>query len=479
MRMRGTILFVEPPKEYWFLMGDYRPPPMQLLQLAAYVERELPDVQIEIVDCQAEGLDVPALRNRIARIGPDLVAVSGNMTCNAYVVARAVQVAKEVDPGIMTIVGGQHYSFLADESLRGIPEIDVIVRQEGEASLVEILRSRFDGRDLGAIEGISFRHDGRIVHASDRRFLPDLDGLPYPAYHLVEPLLDRYHFRMMTGSKARFFVVEGSRGCHYNCSFCTQCAHWKHTWRTKSAGRIADELEHLHERFGGGESFFWLADDNFMLAHRGKAFCDAMDRRSIREGTSWFVQARADDIVKMRDIVPRLRDVACRWILLGVEHNSETILGDLGKASPASMAKEAVRTLKEADIFTQATFIIGSRKETARSIEALREFVVDIRPDLPIFMCLTPFPGTRTYLEADANGWIEDRNWSHYDMVHAIMPTETLSRKEVQEELHACYRSFFVSALRGLRGLVSPNRLKRRMYGHVLKNRVLRELRGL
>ena len=474
--MERTVLLAEPPKQLWFVMGDYLPPPMQLLQLGAYVEREMPEVRLEIVDCQAEGLNHEGLKRRIAQVSPDVVAISGNMTCNAYTVARAAQVAKEVDPDIRTVVGGQHYSFLADDSLRSIPEIDFIVRHEGELTFVELLHSLFDGHDLGRIQGLSSRHNGEVLHAPDRPFLANLDELPYPAYHLVEPLLNRYHFRMMTGPDVHYFVIEGSRGCQYNCSFCTQCVHWRHTWRTKSAKRLADEFQYLQERYGGGESFFWLADDNFMLAHRGPDFCAEMDRPSLRRDASWFVQARADDIAKMESVVPRLRQVGCAWILLGVEHNSDTILHDLGKQSSAATAKKAVGILNRSDILSQAMFILGSPKESAKSAEALREFVIDLNPGIPIFGCLTPFPGTRMYQEAEKRGWIEDRNWSHYDMIHAIMPTENLSRREVQEELYACYRQFFGSLPRGLRGLLSRNRLKRGAYRRFMMKRIIRDV---
>lgn len=88
-------------------------------------------------------------------------------------------------------------------------------------------------------------------------------------------------------------------------------------------------------------------------------------------------------------------------------------------------------------------FIIGSRKDTPQSIEKLRIFTDGLDPDFVIFCILTPFPRTELFEEARRKGWIEDYNWSHYDMVHAVMPTETLSRKEVQEELYECYRHFY------------------------------------
>lgn len=118
-------------------------------------------------------------------------------------------------------------------------------------------------------------------------------------------------------------------------------------------------------------------------------------------------------------------------------------------------------------------FIIGARKDTAESIAKIREFANELDPDFAIFSILTPFPGTRIYEEARRNGWIEDHNWAHYDMVHAIMPTETLSRMEVQKELYMCYRSFYGSWNRRLKGLFSTNKLLRRAYRHMTAKGIL------
>jgi anaerobic magnesium-protoporphyrin IX monomethyl ester cyclase len=167
------------------------------------------------------------------------------------------------------------------------------------------------------------------------------------------------------------------------------------------------------------------------------------------------------------------------WLLLGVESNSENTLKNFKKETKPEDAKAAVKLLKENGIFSQATCIIGERKDSAESIANLREFVNDLDPDLAIFMILTPYPGTDLFEEAKRNGWIEERNWANYDMTHAIMPTETLSRKEVQEELYKCYRSFFGSWSRRLLGIFSDNKIKRRTYRYMAGQNVIRQLKSL
>ena len=133
--MKSSLLFVEPPRNFWFVMGEYLPPPSSLLMLAAYVERELPDVDIDIVDCQADRLDWKGLERYIESAEPSMVLTSG-FTTNAYSCARTCEIAKTVNEDIVTIVGGIHFSFTPEESLRNYPEIDYIVRgKENEQSL--------------------------------------------------------------------------------------------------------------------------------------------------------------------------------------------------------------------------------------------------------------------------------------------------------------------------------------------------------
>jgi len=342
---------------------------------------------------------------------------------------------------------------------------------------VELIKTLRKGGNLAKVKGLSFRHNGNIVHAHRRELIQNLDTLPYPAYHLIEKNIARYHFSMMAGKNTSYMILEGSRGCDHKCTFCTQWKHWNGIWRKKSAKRIADEMQYLNETFGG--QFLWLTDDNFGYKKRAKELWQELKNRKFTEDISWFFQARTDDIAKNPDMVAKLRDVGNNWILIGIENNSPAILKEYRKGINVNDASKALKILKKNDIFSQSMFIIGSRKDSSESIERLRQFSLELDTELAIYTVLTPYPGTEVYENAIENGWIQDTNYAHYDMVHAIMPTETLSRQEVQEELFRCYKGFYGSIKRNIAGFFSKNKIKRRAYRHMAGKSLLKRLRYL
>jgi len=471
------VLFVEPPKDIWFVMGEYLPPPYGIIQLAAYLEKEVKDVEIEVLDCNAQQVDWKGLERRIESFNPDVVASSALATCNAYVVARTLETAKRINPNILTVTGGQHFTATAQESLETYPEVDVIVRGEGEQTLVELVRNANKKSFFPKIKGLSFKHKGKIFHNQAGPLIENLNDLPYPGYHFVKDIVHKYHFAAMAGFNAPYALIEGSRGCTHTCTFCTQWRHWLGKWRVKSPKRIADEMEFCYQNYGS--RFIWLTDDNLGSGERVSEVADEILQRKMADDLMWFVQARCDDIVRNEKSLPKLRKSGLRWVLLGVETPKQSTLESFKKGITAEDAKKAVALLKENDIAAHTMFIIGDRKDTAESIASLREFVNELDPDFAIFAILTPFPRTEIFEEAKRNGWIEDFSWSHYDMVHAIMPTETLSRKEVQEELYICYRSFYGSWKRRFQGIFSRNELRRRVYWYMASRGILGQLKTL
>ncbi len=471
------VLLVEPPRDVWFIMGEYLPPPYGIIQLGAYLERELPSVEVTVLDCNAKQVGWEELGRRIESAEPDVVASSSLATCNTYETARTLQLVKSVAPDAFTVTGGIHFSSLSRESMEAFPEIDAVVRGEGEVTFTELVRSRIMGAPLSGVAGLTYRDGGGIHVNPDRPQIEDLNTLPFPGYHLVRDTMDRYHFAAMAGRDAPYALVEGGRGCPHRCTFCSQWRHWCGTWRLKTPARVADEMEYIYNEFGA--RFIWLTDDNFGAGGRGRQLADELLERDVGEDLMWFIQMRCDDVIDVGDSLPRMRESGLQWVMMGVESPSPGTLERYRKGIEPSMAFEAVRLLKANDIFTHAMFIIGAREDTHESIEGLRCFVAELDPDFVIYTALTPFPGTEVYDDAKACGWVEDDNLFHYDMAHAVMGTESLTRGEVQEELYRCYRSFYGSWPRKIRGILSGNELKRRIYWHMAGQGILSQLKAL
>jgi anaerobic magnesium-protoporphyrin IX monomethyl ester cyclase len=236
-------------------------------------------------------------------------------------------------------------------------------------------------------------------------------------------------------------------------------------------------MEFCYQNYGS--RFIWLTDDNFGSGERASSLAHELLKRDINDDLMWFVQWRCDDVIENSKLLGKMRKAGLRWVLLGVESQKQKTLNGFRKGINPEISMKAVKLLKENDIFAQAMFIIGERGDTSESIADLREFVNELEPDFAIFAILTPFPGTKIFEEAKQMGWIEDFNWSHYDMIHAIMPTETLSTKEVQEELYNCYKSFYGSWNRRLTGLFSRREMKRRVYWYMAGRGIVRQLGSL
>ena len=471
------ILFVEPPREFWFVMGEYLPPPFGIIQLASYLEREVKDVEIEVFDCTPQQFFWGDIERKIKSFNPDIVAASAFAACTVYSVLRTLEIAKNVNSEILTITGGQYFSVTAQESLEKYPEIDIIVRGEGEVTLTELVKNSTRKSNFPRIRGISFKHNGKIIHNKSRPLIQDLSVLPFPGYHFVKDLVHKYHFAAMAGYHVPYALIEGARGCTHKCTFCGQWRHWGGICRLKNSKRIVDEIEFCYDNYGS--RFIWLTDDDFGSGSRANNLADELLRREIGDDLMLFFQWRCDDVIKHGKVLPKLRKAGLYWVMMGVESPKATTLRRFRKGIVAEQASEAVKLLKENDIFSHAMFVIGDRKDTKESIADLKAFANGLDPDFAVFTALTPFPGTDIHDEAQRNGWIDDFNLSHYDMAHAIMPTETLSRMEVQEELYGCYRSYYGSWRRKLGGVFSSNKLKRRLYRHMMGQGVIQQFKNL
>ena len=292
-------------------MGEYLPPPYGIIQLAAYLEKEIKNIQLEILDCNAEKVDWKEMEGRISTSNPDVVASASLATCNTYAVVKTLETAKRVAPKALTVTGGQHFTVTAQDSLRLYPEIDVIIRNEGEQTLTELVKAHQFGASLQDIHGISFRNAGEIVHNPYRSLISNLEDLPYPGYHLVKDNVSKYHFSAMSGKKTPYALIEGARGCNHQCTFCTQWRHWRACWRLKSAKRVAEEMEYCTREFGS--EMIWLTDDNFGAGQRPKEIAEEIIAKQLPD-LSWFVPGSMRRHYQKQGYSPKSGQI---WIALG------------------------------------------------------------------------------------------------------------------------------------------------------------------
>ena len=454
---------VDPPKPKWWLLADTVMPPVGLAYIAGFLRSR--GIWTRVIDCTALRWDWDRLARALEKLEPDVVGVGGP-TCYADRALKVLEIAKEIlGPGVLTVAGGPHFSILAEESLLESPFLDVVVVGEGELTAYELVRAVEEGRDLRGVLGLAFRGpNGRVVFTSERPLIKDLDSLPTPAWDLLP--MDRY--RLVAWGKRATMLVS-SRGCPFSCSFCSERIFWRGVWRPHGPKRVVDEMELVRERYN--KDLIWFGDDTFNLSReRNVAICREIIERGL--DVHWGMEARADLLVRDKDLIGLMKEAGLFWVLVGVEGVSDAELRRYGKNLTLSQVKEAFKVLRNHDIITQAMFVIGERKDTRETILAKEKLAEELGADFAIFTPLTPFPGTPLYEEAMKKGWIEVHDWSKYDLAHVIMPTETLSRREVHSLMLACYRRFFLRPLKLLKGLTSCNRFRRAVNAYFLRRMI-------
>ena len=450
------VLLVEPPRKTWELMGNCIAPPLGLAQLAAVLEAA--DIEVTIIDCNASGIGWSALRESIERSQPNIIGATAT-TPFFYEALRVMDIAKKVNPNIVTVLGGPHVTFTAEETLSQHSEIDVIVRGEGEQTLLDLARCCGKGDELSQIRGIAFRSGQEVVLTAPQPLI-DVDKLPLPAYHLLP--MEKYYFTVF----GKFATILASRGCPHRCTFCSEWKFWGERWRPRNPKKIVDEIELLHKRHG--RECFWFGDDCFNVsAEHIQGICSEIMARKL--DISWYYQGRADLVIKHKDLLPQMRRSGNLMTQIGVESSTNEELEEFNKNLTMEQIKEAIDLLQKHDIVAQGLQIIGTRRDSANSLAHKVRCMKWLDPGFPIFTMFTPFPGSDVYEEAKANGWLETLDYSLYDMSHAIMSTEYLSRKQLMSLYYWCFSSYYLDPIKIVKGLASRNNWKRRIWQHMLR----------
>jgi anaerobic magnesium-protoporphyrin IX monomethyl ester cyclase len=450
------VLLVEPPKKTWELMGDCVSPPLGLAQLAAVLEEE--NIPVNLVDCNASRLTWDDLEDFIAKEKPDIVGATA-ITPWFYEAVEVARITKSVNPNSVNVLGGPHVTFTVEETLREYPEVDIIVRGEGDYTLPDLVRCLKAKKDLSQVKGIAFRDNGRIA-ITETPPLVDVNKLPLPAYHLLP--MNQYYFTVF----GNFTTIITSRGCPYRCTFCSEWRFWGAHWRTRNPTLVVDELEILHKKYG--RDAFWIGDDCFNVGKNHiHGICNEIIKRKLP--ISWYYQGRADFLIKYQDLLPEMRRAGNLMVQIGIETDNNRELNEFHKNLSIKQAIEAVDLLKKNDIVSQGMMIIGTKNDNPKAIANKLAFMKWLDSDFPIFTMYTPFPGSDVYDEAKSKGWLETSDYSKYDMSHSIISNQYLSTEQINSLYYSCYSSYYLDPIKIIKGFLSRNSWKRKVWFHMTK----------
>jgi anaerobic magnesium-protoporphyrin IX monomethyl ester cyclase len=423
------VLLINPPQTFY--PGSEQPAgnlPLGLMYLAALLQKA--NFKVEILDAfmvdsvfQRNGVETTVgmpftkIRHELIERKPDVVGISGPFTCQIDNAVKISNLVKEVNPNILTVTGGPHVTLASEAFLREAKDVDIVVRGEGEYTMLEIAQTFEDRKQMDKILGIAYRQSGKIRLNPPRPLIKNLDQLPYPAYNLVD--MERYLTLKKIGYRSfkdRAISMITSRGCPFNCCFCAVHLHMGKDFRAHSAKYVVDHIQFVVKKFNVRNVFF--EDDNLTLdIERFENICNDIISRNINIGWETPNGVRADCL--NRELLKKMKQSGCKSVFIGVESGDQQILNNvICKSLDLNRVVEFAKDAKEIGLKTGAFYIIGFPGETKENMQKTVDFALRLKREYDVGMHLfvaTPSFGTRLYEECVIKGYVEENlTWNAF-----------------------------------------------------------------
>jgi len=414
-------------------------PPLGLAYLASMVRDEH---DVKIVDSLAEDYTYSDVGRIIREYDPDVVGITSttSMMPDAYEVAK---IAKMHNENVKVIMGGPHVTFVPKRTFEECPYIDFIIRGEGELTFKELIDALEKGKDVSRILGLSINLGGKVRDNPPRPLVKDVDTIPIPSYDLLP--MEKYHV-----DGVRFGTIMTSRGCPFNCVFCSSSLQFGRRWRGHSDSRVIEELRVLHDDYKIREIEF--LDDTFTL-NRPRAIRIAKRIREEGLDISWSASSRVDLFTD--EVAKAMKSGGCHTVYFGIESGSQRILDFIGKRITPELSIAAVRKAKKHGLNALGSFIIGFPDETREEVEKTIKFSRKVGVEYAQFTIATPYPGTRLWDYALSKNLILTFNWRKYTTLDPVMKLKNFSPGEIKKILFKAYINFYLNPFYLIKDIVS------------------------
>ncbi|MGA1232687.1 MAG: magnesium-protoporphyrin IX monomethyl ester anaerobic oxidative cyclase [Lutimaribacter sp.] len=391
---------------------------------------------VHFIDAMTNNISNDSLHQQLAQLQPDVVGTT-SITPSIYVAEEVLKIAQSAAPNALRILGGVHATFMYRQVLSEAPWIDVIVRGEGEEILTALMRALQAGdwpENRHKIKGLAYIDGGEIMATPAAPTVKELDAIT-PDWSLLE--WEKYIYVPLN---RRVAIPSMARGCPFTCSFCSQWKFWR-DYRVRDPKKVVDEIEDLVENHGVG--FFILADEEPTINRRKFIeFCNELIARNLPDRVQWGINTRVTDIMRDKDLLGLYRKAGLVHVSLGTEAAAQLKLDQFNKETTVAQNKEAIRLLREADIFTEAQFIVGLDNETPETLEETYRMAWDWQPDLANWSMYTPWPFTSLFQEL--RDQVEVFDYSKYNFVTPIMKPKSMTRGALLEVVLKNYRRFYM-----------------------------------
>ena len=391
---------------------------------------------VHFIDAMTNNISDDSLHQQLADLQPDVVGTTA-ITPSIYVAEEVLKIAQSAAPNALRVLGGVHATFMYRQVLSEAPWIDVIVRGEGEEILIALMHAVQAGewpKNRRKIKGLAYIEGGEIVATPAAPTVKELDAIT-PDWSLLE--WEKYIYVPLN---RRVAMPSMARGCPFTCSFCSQWKFWR-DYRVRDPKKVVDEIEDLVENHGVG--FFILADEEPTINRRKFIeFCNELIARNLPDRVQWGINTRVTDIMRDKELLGLYRKAGLVHVSLGTEAAAQMKLDQFNKETTVAQNKEAIRLLREADIFTEAQFIVGLDNETPETLEETYRMAWDWQPDLANWSMYTPWPFTPLFQEL--RDQVEVFDYSKYNFVTPIMKPKSMTRGALLEGVLKNYRRFYM-----------------------------------
>ncbi|MHA1250057.1 MAG: B12-binding domain-containing radical SAM protein [Candidatus Helarchaeota archaeon] len=376
-------------------------PPIGLAYLSSFLKKH--NFSVKIIDMDAEKYGISKITDLIKIFKPLMIGISITSDLIFPISYKVIKKIKK-ETNVPIVVGGVFPTNNPDFLIKK-PEIDFLVRGEGEHTLLELINFYKNKiGELKKINGLSYKINGVVYHNPPRELLKNLDDLPFPDWGEF----DFKKYFISIAFKNPSFAITASRGCPYRCIFCSTSVF--QYYRIRSPKNVVDEIEFLHKKYNVKDITFH--DPTFNISPKWVInFCKELMKRKLK--IKWRCLCRVDKIEDK--MVHYMKSAGCYNIAFGIESSKDKFLNFLKKDFTIEQVKKAFKIVKKYKIEILAYFMYGIPGQTISDLRHNCRFIKEISPDYINILILNPVVGTELWNLAQKKGWLKDFNLEMFE----------------------------------------------------------------